>query len=77
MHTAEIQIEHPKAEIIESTIRPESKEEFPRTSITVSRQDDKVTITIRSNDTNGLRAAINSYLRWMDMAIKIVDRIGD
>jgi len=76
MHRAEITIEHPKAAIIESTVRPESKGEFPKTSIIVSRQDDKVTIAIDSSDINGLRAAINSYLRWMDMAVTIVERIG-
>lgn len=76
MHKAEITIEHPRAAIIESTVRPESRGEFPKTSIKISRQDDKLTITIDSSDVNGLRAAINSYLRWMDMAVTIVDRIG-
>jgi len=76
MHKAEIVLEHPRADVIESTIRPETRGEFAKTRISISRQNDKVKIAIESSDVNGLRAAINSYLRWMDMAVKIVERIG-
>jgi len=36
-----------------------------------------VKIDIESGDVNGLRAAVNSYLRWMEMAAKISERTGE
>jgi len=77
MHKATIVIEHPKAAVIEKTVKPESSVEIPRTSVRISRQEDKVTLLIESGDVNGLRAAVNSYLRWMEMAAKISERTGE
>jgi KEOPS complex subunit Pcc1 len=77
MHKATIVLEHPKAIVIEKTIRPESAVEIPRTWVKISRHEDKVKIDIESGDVNGLRAAVNSYLRWMEMAAKISERTGE
>ncbi len=77
MHTATITLQHPKADVIERTIRPESAVEIPRTSVRVSRQDDTLKLEIESGDVNGLRAAVNSYLRWVGMAAQISERAGD
>lgn len=77
MHTATIVVQHPKAAVIEKTIRPESAVEIPRTSVEISRHDEKLSLHIESSDMNGLRAAVNSYLRWVDMAAAISERIGD
>jgi len=77
MHKATIVIEHPKASVMEKTVKPESAVEIPRTSVRISRQEDKVTILIESGDVNGLRAAVNSYLRWMEMAARISERTGE
>jgi KEOPS complex subunit Pcc1 len=77
MHKATIVIEHPKAAVMEKTVKPESAVEIPRTSVRISRQEDKVTLLIESGDVNGLRAAVNSYLRWMEMAARISERTGE
>jgi KEOPS complex subunit Pcc1 len=77
MHTATITLQHPKAAVIEKTIRPESAVEIPRTTVKVSRQDDMLRLDIESGDVNGLRAAVNSYLRWVGMAVQISERTGD
>jgi len=77
MHRANIILHHPRAEVIERTVRPESLEKIPRTAIEITRQDDRLSLLIESKDVNALRAAINSYLRWMDMAARIAERIGD
>lgn len=77
MHRANIILHHPRAEVIERTVRPESLEKIPRTAIEIARQDDRMSLLIESQDVNALRAAINSYLRWMDMAARIAERIGD
>jgi KEOPS complex subunit Pcc1 len=77
MHTAVITLQHPRAAVIESTIRPESAVEIPRTSVKVSRQDDMLRLDIESGDVNGLRAAVNSYLRWVGMAAEISEKTGE
>lgn len=77
MHKATIVLEHPRAAVIEKTIGPESAVEIPRTSVKITRQNDKVSILIESGDVNGLRAAVNSYLKWVEMAAKISERIGE
>ena len=77
MHTATITMQHPKAAVIEMTIRPESVVDIPRTSVKVSRQDDMLRLDIESGDVNGLRAAVNSYLRWAGMAAEISEKTGD
>jgi len=77
MHKAVITLQHPKASVIEKTIRPESAVEIPRTTVKVSRQNDTLRLDIESGDVNGLRAAVNSYLRWVGMAADISERTGD
>ena len=74
MHRATIVMQHPNAGVIEKTIRPESAVEIPRTSVKVSRQDDMLRLDMESGDVNGLRAAVNSYLRWVGMAAEISER---
>lgn len=76
-HCATLTLEHPKSELIENTLQPESMAGIPRTSIGLTRQGHELSMRIESGDVNGLRAALNSYLRWMDMTTKILDRIGD
>lgn len=77
MHTANIVVHHPMAEVIEKSLRPESMEIVSRAAINIERRKDRLSIVIESPDVNGLRAAINSYLRWMDMTFKIAEKIGD
>ena len=77
MHKAVITLRHPRASVIEKTIRPESAVEIPRTSVKVSRQDELLRLDIESGDVNGLRAAVNSYLRWVGMAADISQRTGE
>jgi tRNA threonylcarbamoyladenosine modification (KEOPS) complex Pcc1 subunit len=77
MHKAVITLQHPKASVIEKTIKPESAVEIPRTTVKVSRQNDTIKLDIESGDVNGLRAAVNSYLRWAGMAADISERTGD
>jgi len=77
MHRAHIKITHPRPEVIEGALRPESMAAIPRTSIRLDRHEEEISLDIESIDLNGLRAAINSYLRWMDMASRIAERSGD
>jgi len=56
---AELTVRTKYAEVIAGSLSPELGEKIPRTSISVKRDGD---------DHNALRAALNSYIRWMNVA---------
>jgi len=74
MHTAEI-ILHVEtkeiAEIIHECLRPELTKKIPQTTIQVTLSNNKLTIIILAKTTPILRAAINSYSRWIQTALKV------
>ena len=51
---------------------PEAEEGMNRVDIEVSL--DSNTIDIEAEDTGSLRAALNSYLRWLDISEKITTK---
>ena len=77
MQKAVLEFHHPRAEVIERTLKPESAESMSKMSVNISKDGDWLKLDIESQDINGLRAAINSYLRWIDMTVKITERIGE
>ena len=62
MLSARLRVDSPDAGAIESSLRPESERELPRTHVEISRSDDVVTVSIDAKDTTAMRAALNSYL---------------
>lgn len=77
MQKAVLEFHHPRAEVIERALKPESAESKSKMLVRISKDGDKLTLDIESQDINGLRAAINSYLRWIDMTVRITERIGE
>ncbi len=61
------------AEIIYNSISPElsfTRNDRSKTNIEIN--DNNLTITIHSTDIASLRASINSYVRWINLSIKIL-----
>ncbi len=52
-------------------LKPEADEGMKRVDIEISM--DPPEIDIDAEDTGALRAALNSYLRWLDISDKITD----
>jgi len=50
-------------------LKPEAEEGMKRVEIDIST--DPAQIDIEAEDTRALRAALNSYLRWLDVSNKI------
>ncbi len=65
---AELTIETDNAEVVAGALSPETAERIPRTRVSVSRSDGKVLVDIQAEDQNALRAALNSYIRWTNVA---------
>ncbi len=65
---AELTIKTRFADVIAGSLSPELGEKIPRTSISVERRGDELAVKIEAEDQNALRAALNSYIRWMNVA---------
>lgn len=60
------------AVIFAKALEPESRRAIPRTTVKMKVQGDKFILRIDAEDTNALRAAINSYLRWIKCAAEVI-----
>jgi tRNA threonylcarbamoyladenosine modification (KEOPS) complex Pcc1 subunit len=65
---AELTIETEYASVVAGALSPELTEKIPRTRISVAPGDRKVQVNIEAEDQTALRAAINSYIRWTNVA---------
>ena len=60
-----------EAKIIAESLDPEIKNKIPKTNVEVSLSDKKFSLKIEANDVSSLRAACNSYLRWINTALNV------
>ena len=71
MPRATITLEGPEASVVRRALAPEAGRDVPKARVAVSGTGRTVTITIEAEDTGALRAAVNSYLRWSDVAARV------
>ena len=71
MRAATLTIETTKSlsEAICHALDPESRREISRTAIDITPRDNGLTLRIMAEDTTALMAALNSYIRWVQVAI--------
>jgi tRNA threonylcarbamoyladenosine modification (KEOPS) complex Pcc1 subunit len=60
-----------EARIVASSLDPEIKNKIPKTKVDVSLSNKTFKLKIESNDLSSLRAACNSYLRWINTALNV------
>ena len=60
-----------EARIISGSLKPEVKHKIPKTDVELSVSKKELFLKIRARDTSSLRAACNSYLRWINTAINV------
>jgi len=60
-----------EANIVANSINPEIKNKIPKTKVDTKLSDKAFSITIEAKDLSSLRAAINSYLRWINTALTV------
>ncbi|HDD57153.1 MAG: hypothetical protein DRN09_00320 [Thermoplasmata archaeon] len=58
-------------EVVVKSLEPEVKKKIPKTKISLEHSDRELTLVISAEDTSSLRAACNSYLRWINTAISV------
>ena len=71
MRRAVITIEDDGADVVRRALAPEAGHEVLRATVVISGSGSRVVLTIEAQDTGALRAAVNSYLRWADVAAQV------
>jgi tRNA threonylcarbamoyladenosine modification (KEOPS) complex Pcc1 subunit len=60
-----------KSKLVEKALSPETKQKIPKVKVNISLSKNILSLTIESEDISTLRAACNSYLRWINTAINV------
>ena len=71
MRRATITFVGPDAGVVYESLRPEAGRDVPKARVSLRTSGGRVTLTIDADDTSALRAAVNSYLRWADIAARV------
>lgn len=60
-----------EASIIFKSLQPEVDNKIPKTKVEVSLHEEIIVLNIETDDISSLRAACNSYLRWINTALSV------
>ena len=71
MRRATITLSGPDADVVYEALRPETGRDVPKARVSMHVVRNRLTLTIDAEDTGALRAAVNSYLRWADVAARV------
>lgn len=63
------------AKIINDSIKPEVVHKIPKTLIETKLENNTFFLNIQAKDLSSLRAACNSYIRWIDTAYKVEQKV--
>jgi tRNA threonylcarbamoyladenosine modification (KEOPS) complex Pcc1 subunit len=76
---AEVRVDVPEgvSGLIGESLSPEvERPTSERSSVAVSAVGGQVVISVEASDVVALRAALNSYLRWVGAILDVVDAVG-
>ena len=71
MRRATITFTGPEARLVYESLRPEAGRDVPKARVRLRSERGRMALTIQADDTGALRAAVNSYLRWADVAARV------
>jgi KEOPS complex subunit Pcc1 len=77
MLRAILTLDSPASAAVYGALTPEAGREIPRTKITASRSGHEVVLKVEATDLAALRAALNSYLRWIKVAEDMSQAAGE
>jgi tRNA threonylcarbamoyladenosine modification (KEOPS) complex Pcc1 subunit len=64
-----------KAGIVVAALSPESSHKIPKSNISFSLNGTILKLSIEADDVSSLRAAVNSYLRWIQTALAVEELV--
>lgn len=71
-----IKLEKSIGQIVIRSLQPELDTIGSRTKIKLIETDNGIKLSFDANDISSLRAALNSYLRWLDCIITTTNEFG-
>ena len=77
MPRATLRLTTPHAIAVMGALSPEVGREIPRTRVKLTRDDGDIVLEVEASDLGSLRAALNSYLRWIEISEQISDMVGE
>jgi len=77
MHKATLKLLSPQSDVVLGAVSPEVGREIPRTRVKISSESGQVVLDIEASDLAALRAALNSYLRWIKVAEDVSRTTGE
>ena len=77
MPKAVLHFDTPHEAAVWSALFPEIGREVPRTHVEISHEAGEIILSIDAADIGALRAALNSYLRWIAVSEDIAKIAGD
>ncbi len=77
MYSASITLKGVDSDMLSRALGPELESGFNRAKIDLERSSDGLTLELKADDVNALRAAINSYLRWLKIIEELKDEVSD
>ena len=66
---------HKSPTIVATALSPEITQRIPKSTVSFSVTDNTLTLTIETDDVSSLRAASNSYLRWIQTALAVEELV--
>ena len=66
----------PQAGVLRRSLAPESGREIPRSRVVVRGEGEVAEIAVEAEDTSAPRAALNSYLRWAQVALDVKSAVN-
>jgi len=57
------------SDVVAKSLLPEMDRNIPRTKVDLREDENSITLEIQAKDISSLRAAVNSYLRWIKISM--------
>jgi KEOPS complex subunit Pcc1 len=77
MPRAILRLATPHHEAVWGALFPEAGREIPRTRVKLSSTAEGVILDVDASDLGALRAALNSYLRWIGITEEVSKMVGE
>jgi KEOPS complex subunit Pcc1 len=77
MPKATLHVVTPHSKALMGALSPEAGREIPRTLVHLTHASEGITLTVDAVDASALRAALNSYLRWIGISEDIGKMVGE
>jgi len=77
MPRATLRLATPHGKAVWGALHPEVGREIPRTRVDLVPGEGEIVLNIEATDLGALRAALNSYLRWIRISEEIGNMVGE